>query len=204
MTRDYAALLSPLCARNKRPEDVRARPWLVSGDGKRWAVATDGWLCVAVLAEPGVSLPRCPGENGKSLTKYIASAGFVFASSVTRAALSRWAGKVKWPDPGVSCARCGDERRVGVKRCCFCGHQRTSGKTWIEPNPRNGSVSGVPVNRVLIARALTVCQDKQILVSVGGSLDPIRFRAQAWRAIVMPIRWDGLLLPALELQAVTP
>lgn len=94
----------------------------------------------------------------------------------------------------VKCQIC---HGAGVIGCAYC-----AGEKRLPIKPRLGSISGVIVNRELVAEVLTQTSDKNITIMVKGERNPIFFSGEGWYGAVMPMHSSlkSSEIPELNLQ----
>lgn len=134
-----------------------AQPWQIGLDGNLFGFATDGHIAVSIAGDYGFS-------HGHE-TLLIAVPPFAGSvRTVSLPAIQTWAGEPTWKK------------------------ERDPLATWVRRDViRHGVLFGVPVNRELVARAVSIFNDSEVEVYVGGYRDALGFVAPGWRAAVMPM-----------------
>lgn len=180
--KDLSAICSPEDFDGAKYHGMR-RPFAITYEGRRGAFASDGYILVILWdcgeAEPDGKVPDIAGLLDQTKDAE--------ARSVKLRPLASWCGSPSWDGP--ECRRCNGCGKV-ERGCDYCRHDHTcrceecGGKGTEPVEPRPGRLGGVPVNRVLLARALDVVPPSDV-AELRVAKDRVRLDAPLWRIELM-------------------
>lgn len=193
-----------------------SKPFTVEWEGSVWSCATDGHALLMLKGVvPGVEpLVAKDGATIDFLLRDIANRPRRGTSADWKAVagfLSHGLPGTPPPctvcngkkTPVVECERCDGEGEI---ECCECGNERncpdcdgvgsTGGCTGCDEiaapqeKPDTGRFFGLLVDRRILRRVLGPLSIDQLLIGIGGALDPILLEdsSATWFAVVMPMR----------------
>lgn len=193
-----AEILKPICSTDEVRRTI-LEPFGMYFEGRRWACATDGHICVAIAAD----FP---------LRKDAPDATVVFKPApplqrVSVPLLREWAGPVPAPPPPPSSEKrmvaCDECNGKGTTTCPTCdsddydcdacdgtGKYEEDVDTTPAIEPRYGALLKGVLNRHLLARVLATLPADMTKIQIGQleELAPYVLRAPNWIAAIMPVR----------------
>ena len=168
-----------------------ARPFDLVADRRRWSVASDGRMMLAVEALHYADSRLRPADRTAVKTWLKPPAAPTFELSLQL--LRSWCGRAaRWLNLVCSCGgKIGDG-------CSDCRGRGTLKK--LADEPENVAIGGLVFDRTRLAKLIEPFRDKQALkVFVQAKDKPLVVDGVSWRAVLMPVNMDPeKKMPSLE------
>lgn len=186
-----------------------ARPWVIQAGEKRFRIATNGWMLLALETTAEVDAP--PPNSGKEIPEWL-TVPLQNAVSVEIAPLKAWAGEPTWEwcrhckatgaagsvncdhTETVQCDQCYEDHECRVRKqdCDKCegtGKIPCPDHTPGDAPTREGYLGDAFINREFVARTLEYFETGIVRISFSGDQKkPLVIDGDGWRALIMTMK----------------